>query len=318
MEDAMTSHRLPALLLAGLLAPLLAATSGEAQPLTTKLVFTAVQPCRIVDTRAQVAGPLLPGIPRTFHVVGSTNDFAGQGGQAGGCGIPGYQSGVPQAEAVMVNLVAVGPLGAGNLRAWPSDQAVPNASVINYDAVGLLNIANAIALPLSRDAVEGDDLTIRADVSGTHIVVDVVGFFTAAAPSQVLHLSGLSFVATVSDVGQVRGVTLGMLTADNGKLVANVPIPAGTVTGLTLCAHDNDADFDVAARLIAKPVDSFTEIVQMAEIKSSGGEAPVRCFTTNAITQPQIDPTAFAYYVELEFTTLNNIEVVGVQVRYTP
>jgi hypothetical protein len=163
-----------------LLAPV--AGPAEAQPLSGKLTFTAVQPCRVFDTRAQAAGPLAPGVARAFHVVGATNDFTGQGGQAGGCGIPGYSAGAPRVQAVMFNFVAVGPSGAGNLRAWPSDQGVPNASIINYDALGLLNIANGIALPVSQDAVEGDDLTLRADVAGAHVLADVVGFFTKVEP----------------------------------------------------------------------------------------------------------------------------------------
>src|SRR2546426_543186 len=73
--------------------------------------------------------------------------------------------------------------GAGNLRAWPADQTMPNASVLNYAKVldqtsGLsLNLANGIVIPVSQDAVEGSDISIRASNSGTDVVVDVVGYF---------------------------------------------------------------------------------------------------------------------------------------------
>ena len=83
-----------------------------------QLVYTALPPCRIVDTRQSSAGALSTGLVRTFHVVGSTADFAGQGGTGGGCGIPGFSGPTAQASAVVFNFVAVNPAGAGNLRAW--------------------------------------------------------------------------------------------------------------------------------------------------------------------------------------------------------
>jgi len=147
---------------------------ARAQTIAQRLVFNSVAPCRIVDTRQSAAGPLAPGVLRTFHVVGSASDFAAQGGAAGGCGIPGFAGSLAQAQAVAFNFVAVNPSGAGNLRAWPSDQAPPNASILNYSSG--LNLANGIALPVRQDQ-EGGDLTLRADVSGAHVVVDVVGYY---------------------------------------------------------------------------------------------------------------------------------------------
>jgi hypothetical protein len=89
----------------------------------SKLVYTALPPCRIVDTRSSAAGRLVAGVTRTFHVVGPTADFAAQGGTAGGCGIPGFTGPAPQAVAVASNFVAVNPTGAGNLRAWATANA---------------------------------------------------------------------------------------------------------------------------------------------------------------------------------------------------
>jgi hypothetical protein len=165
--------------LVGILAPATPALTSSAS-----LVYTSVQPCRIVDTRAG-GGPLLPDETRPFHVVGSANDFAAQGGATGGCNIPGYQGSQPQVRAVLFNFVAVEPQRAGHLRAWPTDQPKPTASILNYakvfDQSGSghpLNLANGIAVPVSQDAIEGDDLSVFA-LSGTHVVVDVVGYFSS-------------------------------------------------------------------------------------------------------------------------------------------
>jgi hypothetical protein len=158
-----------------LLASVLSALPSLAQ--AQQLVYTSINPCRIVDTRPTGAGALVPGAVRTFHVVGAASDFTAQGGAAGGCGIPGFAGNVPQTTAVVFNFVAVNPAGPGNLRAWATDQAVPNSSIINYTQVTGLNLANAIIVPVRQDS-EGNDLSVRADVSGTHVVVDVVGYFT--------------------------------------------------------------------------------------------------------------------------------------------
>jgi hypothetical protein len=153
-------------------------TSASAQVLSGDLTYSAVEPCRIIDTRLQLGGRIAANTARSFHVVGSTASFPAQGGKAGGCGIPAFSGGEPQALAVMINLIAVAPLGPGNLRAWPTDNGVPLASVINYTNVDL---ANGFVLPLRQDN-QGFDIRIQADVSGTHVVADVLGFFAPTRP----------------------------------------------------------------------------------------------------------------------------------------
>jgi hypothetical protein len=159
----------------------LAGAAGAQSP-GEKLVYSALSPCRIADSRLSSEGALAPGAARNFHVVGTASDFTAQGGNAGGCGVPGFALGQPQVRAVVLNLVAVNPQGAGNLRAWAADQAAPNASVLNYAQVAGLNIANGVVVKLRQDS-EGQDLSLRADVSATQVVIDVVGYFHALALS---------------------------------------------------------------------------------------------------------------------------------------
>jgi hypothetical protein len=161
-----------------LLAPGMPAT---AQQLAGEMLYTSVQPCRIFDTRLQAAGAMAANTTRAFHVVGNTNDFVAQGGRSGGCDIPGFVGGAPRALAVMINLTAIDPQGKGHLRAYPTDAvAAPLASALNFANVGL-NIANGLAVPLRQDS-EGEDLTILAAFATTHVVADVVGFFSPAKP----------------------------------------------------------------------------------------------------------------------------------------
>jgi hypothetical protein len=141
------------------------------------LSFTPVAPCRIVDTRVSGAGgPLVPGTPRSFFVVGTTG-FELQGGAAGGCGIP---AGV---GAVEMNFVAVDPAGVGNLGAFPWS-ATPSPGIfatINYSP-GTAAIANGIAQPICNTALGSCsyDLIAAARAASVDLVIDVVGYYVGA------------------------------------------------------------------------------------------------------------------------------------------
>jgi hypothetical protein len=206
-------------------------------------VYVPIAPCRIVDTRIP-PNPLLANTPRTFHVVGSTSNFVGQGGKAGGCGIPGFLGpSQPQVQAVMFNFVAVDVLGAGDLRAWATDHTIPFASILNYAAVPGLNLANGIAVPVRQD-LEGNDISVQADATGVDLVVDVVGYFTDFALGQVVKsLSGQTDNVTVSGSnGLSVSAGSGTITVTSNATPSNVAsaivsrdgsgnFSAGTITG---------------------------------------------------------------------------------------
>jgi hypothetical protein len=149
-----------------------AATLGDPQ---SNLIFVPVAPCRIIDTRL-AGGPIAANATRAFLVTGTTG-FEGQGGKAGGCGIPQGAT-TPLAAAAVINFVAVQPQGDGDLRAWPFGQTKPLAAVVNYAVVPGLNIANGIVVPIAGVATQSDDLNVSTDVSGTQLVADVTGYFT--------------------------------------------------------------------------------------------------------------------------------------------
>jgi hypothetical protein len=140
--------------------------------------LTNVVPCRIFDTRLAAAGMLTPNVPRNFLVAGDTG-FAAQGGYA--CGVP-----LGPATAVVLNLAVVGPTGPGHLRAWPAidpPHGPTLASVLNFGNVaGLPALANALVLPICDRASAGgvcvSDLSLQTFGSSTHVVGDVLGYFT--------------------------------------------------------------------------------------------------------------------------------------------
>jgi hypothetical protein len=85
----------------------------------------------------------------------------------GNCGVPAT------AKAAVVNLVAVAPAGPGFLAAYAAGTPYPGTAALNFDpSQGVL--ANGAVVPLGTAA---NDLTITAGVSGTHLVLDVFGYF---------------------------------------------------------------------------------------------------------------------------------------------
>jgi hypothetical protein len=185
------------------------------------LVFTPVTPCRIIDTTL-AGGPIPAGSTRDFYVNGNAaGTFESQGGAAGGCGIP------DDATSVEMNFVAVGPAGPGDFRAFPWNPApvVPNASIINYASLPGLNIANGLAQPVCNFEITACtfDLTVQADVSASHLVVDVVGFYRRVDASLLKSFS-------VVGLG-VQGTANPMHLCENtGGLFVTITAPAaGTV-----------------------------------------------------------------------------------------
>jgi hypothetical protein len=74
---------------------------------------------------------------------------------------------------VAANVTVTGATAAGNLRAFPSDVALPTASVVNYRAAETR--ANNAILGLGATGA----VTLRAtQASGSaHVILDVTGYF---------------------------------------------------------------------------------------------------------------------------------------------
>jgi PKD repeat protein len=120
--------------------------------------FYTVPPCRLLDTRsASVVGALTAGAVRMVQVTGR-------------CGIPAG------AEAISVNVTAVGPTAAGHVTVYPGNYPRPVASTLNFGA--FQTRANDAILALASDGTG----TLAAEgvvVSGgtVHLLIDVNGYF---------------------------------------------------------------------------------------------------------------------------------------------
>ncbi|TXH76623.1 MAG: hypothetical protein E6Q88_02530 [Lysobacteraceae bacterium] len=152
------------------------APTGVRQEVVTKalgsaaadLVFTPVTPCRILDTR--VAGGVLAGtFTRDFNaVVGVGGNFSSQGGSATDCGMAAAGQ-----AAVVINLTAVTPTGAGFATAYPFGTTRPLASSVNYTAGAIVNNSIVVKLP---SPLTTKDFTLYTFATSDY-VADIVGYY---------------------------------------------------------------------------------------------------------------------------------------------
>lgn len=113
-------------------------------------------PIRILDTRS--GSPWAGGSTHTLQVTG-TNDLNGS------------STVVPAgALAVIGNVTAVFPQGAGDLRLFPHGVSLPTTSNLNYN----LNVTIANSATIGLDSIGRMDIYV--DVSATHVLFDCSGF----------------------------------------------------------------------------------------------------------------------------------------------
>ncbi|MCC7247637.1 MAG: hypothetical protein IT473_03345 [Lysobacter sp.] len=151
------------------------AVAAKLGDLNRDLVYTPVQPCRILDTRSTAAGAIAANSTRNFVAFG-VSSFASQGGSATNCGVNPLA-----ATAVAINLTAVTPSIAGYATAYPFGTAQPVAASINYTAGAIVNNALIVQTP---NPISSFDFTVYT-FGQSHFVADIVGYF---APPQATDL----------------------------------------------------------------------------------------------------------------------------------
>jgi hypothetical protein len=231
----------------------------------TDLVYFPLTPCRILDTRFGTglwAGRLAAG---STTAVAHNQNLAAQGGTAAGCGVP------TDPAAIVATVLVVSPTGGGDLRIYATGTAVPNASVINYTNVPGLNLANTTVIPTGQ--ILGNDFYIQVDVSATHVVIDVAGYFWK--PS-ALPTAGHAF-ANVSP-----GVPAFVTARTKG--FASVSRPGTGIYCLT-----PSAGVDVSSSAWVASVDfgqsSATDalvFVRQSALSCTAGDVEIRTYTTPA------------------------------------
>jgi hypothetical protein len=141
--------------------------SASAATGTSNLVFIAITPCRLMDTRAGSAGS------------GKTGQFGPPslpGGQPRVVPIPESTCGVPVAAAYSLNIVSITPQGqaVGYIAAWPDDKPWPGTVILNAPFGGIVD--NSAIVEAGADGGIAVQATDNAD-----LVIDMNGYYIPAA-----------------------------------------------------------------------------------------------------------------------------------------
>jgi hypothetical protein len=125
---------------------------GGAPPGAT---YVPITPARLVDTRSLTPPKLAANSVGTFALRG-----------------PGGVPNTANVTAVIANVAAVQPVGGGYFSVYPSGQAAPDTSTVNF--VPNEARANLAFITLSA-AGQASVLNVGGD---THALIDVSGYFT--------------------------------------------------------------------------------------------------------------------------------------------
>ena len=144
---------------------------------TGDLVFTAVTPCRVADTRV-AGGPIAANSSRAFLAlaVSAGANFTSQGGSATNCNVSAVG-----ASAVVLNVTAVAPSGAGFATVYKSGETRPLAASVNYTSGAIVNNSVVVGVP---NPLAITDFVIYTFAQANY-VVDIIGYFS---PPQATNL----------------------------------------------------------------------------------------------------------------------------------
>lgn len=221
--------------------PIVARALGD---LAQDLVFTPVQPCRIVDTRI-AQGAVAAGQVRSYRAAGRTS-YTDQGGSATNCGLENEVPG-----AVMLSVTAVAPAQAGYATVFTAGALVPGTASVNYVAGAVVNNAVVVRVP---NPATTYDFSIYSYAASDY-VVDIIGYFAAprATALSCVDSGTASTTIGIGATGQVTapacppGYTATQLDCESGSW--GMPIIFSSLRGGGICGARNNSN--VASPLTA-------------------------------------------------------------------
>jgi hypothetical protein len=165
-------------------------TAAQAQD---DLIYVAVEPCRIADTRIASEGFIKANTNRDFRVAGTSEQLAAQGGKVD-CLNPKTQK--PVAVAAYILAVPNGSSsGRGVLSAYPSDLPPPpvgSGSTVNFAKDQVIGNTTIVTVcdsnPFASICPVGGELAVLARSSDENVVIDVQGYFYPAQEAPHLEI----------------------------------------------------------------------------------------------------------------------------------
>jgi hypothetical protein len=182
----------------------------------SNLTYTPIVPCRIVDTRRSgtpgEVGIVNVGQRRQWDARGFF-DFSFQGGDVS---CPELEAVNPRAFALVVT--ATGYANSGSLKLFEAGAGAPFGAALTYYKGVQKTVANGLIVRSCTTC--GDQIEARAFTAGTHVAIDVLGFFQSAEfpdppePPEVplLFPVGPAFNGPCASTSITPGTTQGLLT----------------------------------------------------------------------------------------------------------
>ncbi len=204
--------------------PVVARALGD---LAQDLVFTPVQPCRIVDTR-NALGAIQAGLIRSYRVTGKAN-YLDQGGSSTNCTLQ-----TEQISAAVLYVTAVTPAGAGYATVYPYATNQPSTSNINYSAGDIVNGAAIVRVP---NPATTYDFTIFSYATSDY-VIDVVGYY---APPRATALTTTNIAAGGTGQATAPACQAGFTATglDCESTSWSMPIVFSSLRGGSVCGARN-------------------------------------------------------------------------------
>jgi len=177
-------------------------------------VYTAVNPCIIVDTRF-AGGPIAVNTSRNYQVFGN---LGFQGGQ--NCPLPKPGT---EPRGVHINMVAIPTAGKGNVRAFPYLAPSANGLSANFQTINNVNVANAGTIKSCYFC--GPEITVRTGAAAgvfaaANVKIEVLGYyFPAENPDGSDYVGGDQRFALSSADSVVRSISITAPTS--GKVIVN-------------------------------------------------------------------------------------------------
>ena len=185
--------------------------SASAEPTGTQAGLQPMPPVRLIDSRSNLGtSRLIGGLPRRVTVAG--------------------RAGVPAGSlAVLANVTATNPAGAGYLTVWNCSATMPVVSTLNFAAGS--TVPNAATIPLDSSGA----MCVFSNVD-TDFIVDINGYYSASAKGHYAPLNPARVLDSRSGLGTPgrleAGATVELALAGNAGVPANASAVAINVTSI--------------------------------------------------------------------------------------
>lgn len=143
------------------------------------LVYVAVDPCRIADTRNASEGYIRANTNRNFLVAGTSSELADQGGQVS-CRNPNRPTDPVAVAAYILAVPTESSAGNGVLSAYPSNLPPPptgSGSTVNFAEGQVIGNTTIVRVCSETRCPAGGELAVLARNTDQHVVIDIQGYF---------------------------------------------------------------------------------------------------------------------------------------------